>query len=411
MDIKKIRANFPALQKNLDRPDLVYFDNAATSQKPKTVIDALVDFYSRGCANIHRSIYNLGEETTNQYNLTRTQVAKFINAQDYEIIFTSGATEGVNFIASTWGVKFIQPGDEIIVSVMEHHANLIPWQQLARRTGAILKVITLTAEYLLDLDHYQSLLSSKTKLVAVTHSSNVLGVINDLGSIIKHAKQMGCAVLVDASQSAPYTSLDVNQLGCDFLVFSGHKMLAPDGVGVLYISKNWHAQIEPYQFGGGIVSDVKIDKSIFLSAPGKFEAGTMPIASIFGLGAALDYYQSNIDFLDFKIHLAKLCEQLIEALVQIPQVKIIGNQRLLKKEGHLVSFVVQGYHAHDVAAYLSQFGICVRAGNHCAQPLHDYLGLSATLRVSFQVYNTSEELDFFLIKLTQLIQQGFELNL
>lgn len=406
MNIEKLRKNFPALNSSCGRQKLVYLDSAATTQKPQMVIDAVSTFYTNGCANIHRAVYDLGEQVTNQYNLTRAKLAKFINAQACEIIFTSGATAGINVIASTWGRQFIKPGDEIIVSIMEHHANFIPWQQLAQQNGAVLKVINLTPDYQLDLNHYQQILSPRTKLVAISHGSNVLGVINDLDVITKKAQQLGAAVLVDAAQTASLGKIDVQRLNCDFLVFAGHKMLAPEGVGVLYIAQKWHAQIAPYQFGGGMVSDVQIERSIFLPAPEKFEAGTMPISSIIGLGAALDYYQQHIKFAELGTHLANLCARLIDGLVEFSQIKIIGNPEQLKQAGHLVSFTVAGYHAHDLAAYLGQFGICVRAGHHCAQPLHDYLGLTATLRVSFQVYNTPQEVDLFLAKLAQLVEQG-----
>lgn len=401
MDIKKIRKDFPVFQD----PNLVYLDNAATSQKPQLVIAAVNKYYSHGSANVHRAIYDLGEQITDQYNVVREKVAKFLNAQSCETIFTSGTTEGINFIASTWGRKFIKAGDEIVISIMEHHANFVPWQQLAHTTGAVLKIINLTPDYQLDIDHYQKLLSSKTKLVAITQASNVLGSINNLDLIIKLAKENGSAVLVDAAQSVPYQQIDVKKLNCDFLVFSGHKMLAPEGVGILYIAKIWHDQISPYQFGGGMVSDVTILKTNFLQAPIKFEAGTMPIASILGLGAALDYLQAVKAYELSSSYLASLCARFVAGLLQISQVTIIGNLSQLSQSGHLVSFTVSGHHAHDVAAYLNQFKICVRAGHHCAQPLHDYLGLSATLRVSFQIYNTAQEVDLLLVKLVEFIKQ------
>lgn len=403
MDAKKIRQDFPVF----NHSKLVYLDNAATAQKPQAVIDAVNNFYAHGAANVHRAIYDLGEQVTGQYNAVREKLAKFMNSQACEVIFTSGTTEGVNFIASTWGRKFIQPGDEIIISIMEHHANFIAWQQLAQNTGAILKIINLTPDFQLDIDQYQKLLSAKTKLVAITHASNVLGTINNLDLIIKQAKSLGSAVLIDAAQAAPYTQIDVKKLNCDFLVFSGHKMLAPDGVGVLYIAQAWHDQISPYQFGGGMVSNVTLSKSTFLPAPEKFEAGTMPVASIMGLGAALDYLQKHVSYTLIRAHLADLCAKLISGLLHIPQITIVGNIEQLKQSGHLVSFIISGYHAHDVAAYLNQFGICVRAGHHCAQPLHDYLGLPATLRVSFQIYNTAQEVDLLLAKLEYFIKQGF----
>lgn len=405
MDIKKIRQDFPVFAPASQKSDLIYLDSAATSQKPQVVIDAVSRFYSNGSANIHRAVYDLGEQVTSQYNLVREKIAKFINAQECETIFTSGTTEGINFIASTWGRKFIQPGDEIIVSIMEHHANFIPWQQLASSVGATLKVIDLTPDYQLDIDQYQRLLTPKTKLVAITQASNVLGGISNLDLIINQAKHMGSAVLIDAAQSAAYVPIDVKKLNCDFLVFSGHKMLAPNGIGILYLAQKWHEQILPYQFGGGMVADVTVAKSTFLQAPEKFEAGTMPLASIMGLGAAVDYLQTKTSKEQLHHYLASLSERLVIGLQQIPAINIIGNLTQLKQSS-LVSFTVTGYHAHDIAAYLNQFNICVRAGHHCAQPLHHYLGLPATVRVSFQIYNQPQEVDLLLLKLAQLVRQG-----
>lgn len=404
MNIKK---DFPIFKHKYRGQELVYLDSAATSQKPQVVIDAVSNFYTTGCSNIHRAVHDLGEQATLQYNLARQKVAKFINAQDNEVIFTAGTTAGINFIATTWAKKFILPGDEIIISVSEHHANFVPWQQFALKTGAILKILNLNHSFEFDLEHYQQLLSSKTKLVALTLSSNVLGVINDLDVITKQAKQAGSAVLIDAAQAVAYTKLDVKKLNCDFLVFSGHKMLAPDGIGVLYLAQAWHDQTDPYQFGGGMVSQVGYNQVSFLQAPAKFEAGTPAIASIVGLAAAIDYYQAN-NLLSEQTtkYLADLCTRLIAGLTRFSQVKIVGNYDLLSKDGHLVSFTIAGFHAHDVAAYLDQYGICVRAGNHCAQPLHDYLKITATVRVSFHVYNTMHDVDRILVILAQLIKRG-----
>jgi cysteine desulfurase/selenocysteine lyase len=401
------KKDFPIFKHKYRGHDLVYLDSAATSQKPQVVIDAVSNFYQTGCANIGRAVYDLGEQATIQYNAVRRQVAEFINSDFSEVVFTSGATSAINLVAHSWGRKFIKPGDEIIISISEHHANFVTWQALASQTGATLKILGLTSNYDLDLESYQKLLTSKTKLVAITASSNVLGVLNQLELITKLAKQADAAVLIDASQAISYTQIDVAKLACDFLVFSGHKMLAPDGVGVLYINQIWHDQIFPDQFGGGMVSSVGIEQSTFLPAPAKFEAGTPPIASIIGLGAAISYYQKNLPYDMLQAHLANLCRVLIDGLNHFAQIKIIGNQKQLATNGHLVSFVVNGFHAHDVAAYLDQFGICVRAGHHCAQPLHDYLGESATIRVSFHAYNTVADVEYLLVVLGKLIQQGF----
>jgi len=403
----KYKKDFPIFKRKYRGHDLIYLDSAATSQKPQAVIDAVSNFYANGCANIGRSVYDLGEQATRQVNLVRQKLANFINSDFNEIVFTSGATSGINFVASTWGAKFIQPGDEIIISVSEHHANFVPWQNLAQKTGTVLRILNLTSDYELDLVAYQKLLTSKTKLVAITYSSNVLGVINNLDLIISLAKKFGAAVLIDAAQAISYHKIDVKKLDCDFLVFSGHKMLAPDGVGVLYINQKWHDQIDPYQFGGGMISSVSLKQVTYLKSPVKFEAGTLPIGSIMGLGAALDYYQEHLDYHDLQKHLASLCANLLDGLAKLTAVKVIGNPKQLRQSGHLVSFTVSGFHAHDVAAYLDQFGICTRAGNHCAQPLHDVLGLAATVRVSFHVYNNKHDVDYLLSCLKELIERGF----
>lgn len=406
MDIKKIKKDFPILAQRQGEKDLVYLDSAATAQKPQVVIDSLGKFYSEYCSNIHRGINDLAEKATFEYNLARQKVANFIGAKPNETIFVRSATAGVNFIVNTWGHKNIGFGDEIIVSVMEHHSNLLPWQQLAKAKGAKLKFINLNSDFQLDLDQYKSLLSSKTKLVAISHSSNVLGLVNDLNSIISEAKKVDAAVFVDAAQSAPYLKIDVQKMDCDFLVLSGHKMMAPDGIGVLYISEYWLDKIDPYQFGGGMVANVGQKDSIFLDSPEKFEAGTMSIAGAIALGASVDYYNQNLPWHELEKHLAILCTKLIDGFADIPQVKIVGNKKLLKKAGHLVSFVVDGFHAHDVAAYLNQFGICVRAGNHCAQPLHDYLDILATVRVSFHVYNTESDVEKVVSCIKKLVSEG-----
>lgn len=406
MDIKKIKKDFPILVQKQNENDLVYLDSAATAQKPQVVIDSLIEFYTKYCSNVHRGVSDLAEKATSAYNSARQKVASFIGAKPEETIFVRGATAGVNFIADAWGRKNINQDDEIIISIMEHHSNILPWQQLVKVTGAKLKFIKLTDDYQFDLDQYKSLLSNKTKLVSIMHSSNVLGVVNNLDFIINEAKKVGAAVFVDAVQSVPYIKVDVKEINCDFLVLSGHKMMAPDGIGALYIDSKWLDRIEPYQSGSGVVSSVGRDKSIFLKSPEKFESGTMPIAGAIALGAAVDYYNQNLPWNELEKHLANLCENLIDGFEGIPQVKIIGDKDLLRKSGHLVSFVVDGFHAHDVAAYLNQFGICVRAGNHCAQLLHDYLNIPATVRVSFHVYNTEIDVENVIASIKKLISEG-----
>lgn len=391
--MKNIRKDFPILSKKVDGHQLVYLDNAATSQKPQSVIDAITNFYTEHNSNIHRAIYTLGEETTTLYEQARAKVAQFINADPSEIIFTKGTTESINLVASTWAQQHIAKGDEILISQMEHHSNMIPWQQCAQKKGAVLKYIPVTPDGKLDYTALPSLLSKKTKLVAVTHVSNVLGTRNDIAQIIKAAHSVGAKVLIDAAQSVLHEPIDVKKLTCDFLAFSGHKMLGPTGIGVLYIKKDLHDQMPPYQFGGGMVYEADSFTASWQKAPQKFEAGTPPIAQAVGLAAAIEYMQKNISFDALQKHEAALCSQLIEGLSSLKKVRILGPIEQLKKSGHLVSFTIDGMHPHDSAAALSKKGICVRAGNHCAQPLAKLLQISGSVRASFYVYNTPEEVE------------------
>jgi len=400
----KLRKDFPILQTKINDKPLVYLDNAATSQKPQVVIDAITDFYTKYNFNIHRGIYSYAEYATTLFEDVRKKVAAFINSDPEEIVFTSGTTGGINFVALAWADKNIKKGDEIIISQMEHHSNLVPWQELAKKNGAILKVIPVKADYQLDLNIYEELLSTNTKLVAVTHVSNALGTQNDIEFITKKAHQYGAKVLIDAAQSVAHQKIDVKKINCDFLVFSGHKMLGPTGIGVLYIKKDLHALIEPYQFGGGMVFQAGFDNASWLQAPHKFEAGTPPIAQAIGLGSAIDYIKTNIDFDYLKTYEASLCSKLIDELALLKQVKILGNIDQLKHSGHIVSFVIDGMHPHDIAAYLDMHGICVRAGHHCAQPLHIALGIDSSVRVSFYAYNTLEETVYLICKIKDLIK-------
>jgi cysteine desulfurase/selenocysteine lyase len=393
MDIKK---DFPIF----NNKQLIYFDNAATTQKPAQVINSIVEFYTKHNANIHRGIYSFGEYSTTLFENAREQVANFINADSCEIIFTTGTTGSINFVASAWADKFIKSGDEIIVTSMEHHSNLIPWQEIAKKKGAILKIIPLK-NYELDLQAYEALLTPKTKLVSVTHISNVLGTLNDIEYITKKADMFGAKVLIDAAQSIAHLKIDVKKINCDFLAFSGHKLLGPTGIGVLFIKKNLHELIEPVEFGGGMVFEA--DKSSWLQSPHKFEAGTPPIAQAIGLASAIDYINTHIKFDQLRAYEANLCSRLIDGLLKWDRIKIIGPVEQLKKYGHIVSFTISGFHPHDIAAYLDSFGICVRAGHHCAQPLHQALGIEASIRVSFYGYNTIKEVDFFLEKIGKLL--------
>ena len=402
---KNLRNHFPMLQQTLHGHPLTYFDNASTTHKPKQVLDAIMQFYSTSYANIYRGVHTFAEQATQQYEDARAKVAQFIGADDAsEIVFTRGCTEGINFVANTWGMQNIKAGDVIVITEMEHHANLLPWQRLAQQKGAQLSFIPVTPDGVLDLSNLDAIVTSKTKLVSFVDVSNALGTHNDGITIIKRAQAVGAKILIDAAQSVPHKKINIFSTGADFLVFSGHKMLAPTGIGVLYINKNLHNEIEPYQLGGGIVFEADWKTASWLQAPQKFEAGTPPIAQAIGLGAAIDYINTHIDFDILRQHVADLCSRLIDGLSRFPAVKIIGPISQLKKHGHVVSFIINGVHAHDVAAFLDTKGICVRAGHHCAQPLAKKLGYAASVRASFYCYNTMQEVDLLVGAVEVLIR-------
>ncbi len=402
---KQLRKDFPILSEKVDENALIYFDNAATVHKPRLVIDALVHFYTKTNANVYRGIYSFAEYATHLYDTARENVAQFIGAHKEEIVFTSGTTEGINFVASTWGESFISAGDEIVITELEHHANLLPWQQLAARKGARLKCIPVMSDGMLDVSSLDSIITQRTKIVACVHVSNAVGTHVNVDFITARARQVGALVLLDAAQSVAHQKIDVKRLGCDFLVFSGHKLMAPTGVGVLFIKKDLHEAIPPYQFGGGMVENAEFLHARWKKAPHKFEAGTPPIAQAVGLGAAINYYQKNIFFDDLIVHEASLCQQLVVGLSSMPKVLLLGPLSQLKQNGHMVSFLVKGFHSHDVAAFLSSKGIAVRAGHHCAQPFAHKLGYDASVRVSFYFYNTQEEVEFFIACMRELVTQ------
>jgi cysteine desulfurase/selenocysteine lyase len=404
--MQQLRKEFPLLNQKFGQHSLIYFDNGATSQKPQQVIDALTRFYTQYNSNIGRSIYPFGEQTTMLYEHARQKVAQFINADASEIIFTKGATESINAVASSWGAQYLKKGDEIVITQMEHHSNLIPWQQQAHTSGAVLKYIPLLSDGTLDLSVLPQLFTQKTKIVAVTHVSNALGTHNDIETIIKAAHAVGARVLIDAAQSAPHQKIDVKKLQCDFLVFSGHKMLAPTGIGVLYIKKDLHEQMNPYQFGGGMVYEADLHNATWQKAPHKFEAGTPPIAQAIALGVAVDYLTQHVPFDALQKHEAALCARLITGLSRFKKITVLGPVPQLQEKGHLVSFIIEGIHAHDVASFLGNYGICVRAGNHCAQPLAKELGIVASVRVSFYLYNTLQEVDTLLEVLEILLNKS-----
>jgi cysteine desulfurase / selenocysteine lyase len=398
----KYRKDFPILKQKVNGHPLIYFDNAATSQKPQQMIDALSTFYTQYNNNIHRSVHALAEQTTTLYEQARAKVAQFINADPEEIIFTKGTTEGINFIANTWAQHKLEAKDQIVLSELEHHSNIIPWQQLAEKKGINLAYIPVLQDGMLDYDALTRIIDRDTKLVSITAVSNALGTHVDLPCIIKAAHAVDARILVDAAQLAPHCRIDVKQLNCDFLVFSGHKMLGPTGIGVLYIKKTLHKQTLPYQYGGGMVYEANYDTATYVAAPHCYEAGTPPIAQAIALGAVIDYLDT-FSFDALHNHEAALCAQLIEGLSAYNRITMLGPIEQLKKKGHLVSFIVKDMHAHDVAAYLSKYGIAVRAGHHCAQPLAKKLGIAASVRVSFYLYNTHEEVEKFLEVIRLLI--------
>jgi cysteine desulfurase/selenocysteine lyase len=399
--VQNLRKSFPIFSEKREKP-LIYFDNAATTQKPQSVIDAISRFYSTANANMNRGLYALGEKTTELYENVRFKTARFLNAQSSsEIIFTSGTTDSITTVVYSWGEKNIKKGDEIVISQLEHHSNFVPWQQLAKRKKAILKIIPVDRNGVLDLSSLDDLITEKTKLVAIAHVSNALGIYTDLKTIITAAKKVNARVVVDGAQAVPFEAVDVQNLGCDFYAFSGHKMLAPTGVGVLYIARSVQKECTPYKTGGGMVYEVDNASTTFLSAPTCFEAGTPPIAQVIGLGAALNFLARN-DLYEINKQCIALNKQAITGLKKLKKIKILGPIKELKESSHIVSFMVDGMHAHDVAAYLDRFGICVRAGHHCAQPLAKRLGYEASVRASFYLYNTAEEVEYFLKVMKQL---------
>jgi cysteine desulfurase/selenocysteine lyase len=403
-DMKNIRKDFPILQQTVNGSPLIYFDNAATTQKPECVIAAMTDFYRTQNANIYRGVYTLTEQATSAYEQARATVAAFIGAADAsEIVFTHGTTESINCVASGWAMEHLQAGDEIVITELEHHANMIPWQQVAEKKGILLRYIPVTPEGILDLTQLPTLISANTKLVAVTHVSNALGTHNDVATIIKAAHAVGAQVLVDAAQSVAHQPLNVQELGADFVAFSGHKMLGPTGIGILYVNKRLHDQMPPVQFGGGMVYHVTSHHATWQKMPYRLEAGTPAIAQALGLAAAIQYIQNNIPFDALKKHEAALCTHFIEGLEHCDRVRILGPINQLKEQGHIVSFTVEGMHPHDIATFLDQYGICVRAGHHCAQPLAQKLGIESSVRVSFYAYNTHEEVARVLEVLRKLL--------
>jgi len=384
-DVKNIRKDFPIFTEQPD--NFVYLDNSATTLKPQSVIDAVAGYYSKYSANVHRSIYSIGEEATAEYEGSRTKVANFINSDSKSIIFTRGTTESINLVAYTWARKNIKVGDEILLTEMEHHSNLIPWQLCAQETGAILKHIPFNEDGTLDLSEPEKWFTHKTKLVAVIHQSNVFGTVNPIKDIIKMAHDVGAIVLVDAAQSVPHQTVDVQDMDCDFLAFSGHKMLGPTGVGVLYGKPELLEAMPPFLGGGEMIRTVSLNDSTWNDIPWKFEAGTPNIAQAIGLGAAIDYI-NKIRLEKIHEYEQELLNYALEKMQEIPGINIYG---AAQKRGAVISFNVENIHPHDLAQFLDNDGIAIRAGHHCAQPIMKKLGVSATGRASFYVYNSKED--------------------
>lgn len=403
MDVKKLRDQFPTLSstKYLANKDIpfVYLDNAATTQRPQNVIDSINDFYTHGNASVHRGVYDLSERSTQLYEDARENVRKFINAEDLsEIVFTSGTTESINFVADTWALENLKAGDEIVITQAEHHANILPWQRVCQRTGAVLKFIEVDLDDYLVKNPKRGFFSKKTKLVSLVQTSNVLGDFwreGQLESVIEQAHAVGAKVLIDGAQSLPHKKFDVQDLRADFVAFSGHKMLGPTGVGVLYIKKDLHEETPPYQIGGSMVHDAFYDKAVWQPAPSKYEAGTPAIAQVIGLSAAIDFFNEQIDFDQIHKHEAKLCAQMFAGMKKIDGIKIYGNEENIQKNGHLIAFTVEGVHAHDVSAVLAMRGVATRAGHHCVQPLAKLIGIEASVRASLYFYNNEDDVERF----------------
>ena len=391
--MRKIRQDFPILDRRVHGKPLVYLDNAATSQKPRQVTDALRHFYATSNANIHRGIHTLAEEATAAYEAVREQTARFINAPSARsIVFTRNATEAINLFANGWGRKFLKPVDEILLSEMEHHSNLVPWQLVAKASGAALSFIPISDDGRLRLEELDRLLTPRTKLVAVTQMSNVLGTINAIALIVERAHARGAAVLVDAAQSAPHLPIDVRQLGCDALAFSSHKMLGPTGVGVLYAREQLLEEMDPFLGGGEMISDVQLTSATWNEIPWKFEAGTPNIADVIAFGEALNYL-TRLGMDQVRAHEQELTAQALRRLGEVDGLTLYGPDPATTPRGSVVSFNLNGLHPHDVGTVLDAEGVAIRAGHHCAKPLMRRLGVAATARASFYLYNTVDEVE------------------
>ncbi len=398
-DVNNIRKQFPILQTKIGKYPLIYFDNGATSQKPQSVIDCINTYYETENANIHRGVHHLSQVSTENYEEARKTIQAYINAKkDYEVIFTQGTTDGINLVASSFG-KLLNAGDEILISQMEHHSNIVPWQMLAEERGLVLKYIPMNEAGELILDQLGELLTEKTKLVSVTHISNALGTINPIAEIIEAAHKVGAKVLIDGAQSLQHMQIDVQQLDCDFLVFSGHKVFGPTGVGVLYGKEELLNEMPPYRGGGDMIKTVTLEKTTYNGLPHKFEAGTPNIIGGIAFGKAIEWLAEQ-DLKGIKQHEDELLAYATEKLNEIEGMRIYGTAA---EKGSTISFLIEGTHPYDVGTLLNQQGVAVRTGHHCTQPIMDFYKIPGTIRASFSFYNTKEEIDQFIIALKKAV--------
>jgi cysteine desulfurase/selenocysteine lyase len=390
LDVERIRKDFPILHQEVHGRPLVYLDSAATSQKPQVVLDALADYYARDNANVHRGVHQLSERATDAYEGARARIQRFLNAaHPREIVFVRGTTEGINLVAQTYGRRMVGPGDEVIITALEHHSNIVPWQMLCEETGATLRVVPIDDAGEVDVDAYEQLLGERTRLVAVAHVSNALGTIVPVKRMIEAAHRRGIAVLVDGAQAAPHLRVDVRDLDCDFYTFSGHKTYGPTGIGVLYGKTTLLEAMPPYQGGGDMIKSVSFEKTVYNDLPYKFEAGTPNIAGAIGLGVALEYLD-GLGLDRVAAHEHALLVHGTERLSALPGLRLVGTAR---EKASVLSFLVDGVHAHDVGSILDREGIAVRTGHHCAMPVMTRFGIAATARASLAVYNTREDID------------------
>jgi cysteine desulfurase/selenocysteine lyase len=401
LDLQKIRADFPILSQKVNGKPLVYFDNGATSQKPQVVIDAISKYYQEINANIHRGVHTLSQLATDAYETSRGKIQQHINAKfAHEVLFTSGTTHGINLVANGFA-SILKSGDEVLVSALEHHSNIVPWQMLCEKTGAILRVIPMDENGELILSEFDKLVSDKTKIVTVNHISNALGTVNPIKYMIEKAHEFGSAILIDGAQAVPHLKPDVQELDCDFYVFSGHKICGPTGTGILYGKEAWLNKLPPYQGGGEMIKEVTFEKTTYAELPHKFEAGTPNIAGGIALGTAVDY-MNEIGFENIQIQEKELLDYGTKRLLEIEGLKIYGTA---KDKTSVISFNIEGIHPYDIGTIIDKLGIAVRTGHHCAQPIMDFFKIPGTIRASFAFYNTKEEIDIFVesVKRAQLM--------